>query len=1351
MSSPLEDFDFQKYINFNQSPDEFPHTPDRSQQAADHAMSGMNPTSLPPSPHFALPPTSPSQVPAEASLQKNKPIMHTPEPKREDSEEDLLSGIPYVPAADDAGLEEEAGEEHFTPEPGMGGNALHLPELASPIHFGSMFAVAGASLEQGLGVGSGRDDGVYSSVDPIEHTPEPAPSVTMEDHNDRESPSPSEDDHLGTQVEHLTIEDDDFVMIDAKDASKEARSKWAEKKIPIVVEKPVKEEPRDDALFRLPTPPPINALTMQQMQQMMAAQKAMIQGSHRKNDTTKASMFGPRKSVEGESSHRKRPSFVQIGDEHEHAKAAMADPDENDLSWMDEEDTGRDEEYENLVMLRDALQMRQDNGKLTQGENLELYNLKKRIESKDRVKRAVARALDEVEEDEDEESLFVPVAREEVVGNHIRDRPTQSTLQNGRDATLRQMLHESLNGGIGDLDDSGNPKPAKGKPRKKATGKRPANAREVRAQEDAKREQARAKTQKGKRAPVAKSGGKKAAAVPKPKGKAKAAKNGNATSRLNVTTRSGSLLRPANGFNRNSGQDPAGRIILEDLILNDPINDRINDPAFNVDPEVAMEGQQRKASQFQKLFANIPSGGNKNTVRDDKKKLQDASKSFGYAKVRAVNGKWLIKGMTSPLYHHQLLGAQWMVSRELSAEPPHGGLLADSMGLGKTVQTLACMVGNPPTASDLKRNIKATLIVVPAAVLDQWMDEIEFHTEPGLYKKVLRYKTSSQISAAIMQDMDIVVTTYNEVMRQFPYPDKKERLIIETIGYRKWWMQAMQQVGDLHTVNWYRIVLDEAHAIKNNATRTSLACQNLKSIYRWCLTGTPLLNRLEELFPYLRFLKAHYSIDLQTFQKYFCDPRSDDSQNRIATLLSYTMMRRTMKTTIMNRPIITLPKPHPVVLYINFSPEEQIIYRITENRFRSNINRYFEAGEVRRNYSVFMVQLLRLRQCTSHPFMLERTIKEAWTLEDVNELHDKFEKLGAHGAKPFYEQTKGEELGPLLPFGRGEYGRKFDMQKAFSGLSEAELHQRVNCGFCSDVPHEPMETDCGHLFCRECLETYMHGIAAGGDDEFTTCPSCNQLFTEAKPREIASDDDDDDANPGGSGGRKGKKNLLPRDSKGRDAMGFEPVVESLWLYKSDVEPDFSLAPSAKTTALKATLLKGFEEAPLDKVVIYVQFRLLARIIGRMCASEGWGFLYLSGDCSLEHRTKATKMFRDDPDIKILVSGLKCGGVGLNFPWANRCISLDLWWNHAVEQQAFGRIFRIGQSKETHMTRIVVKNSVDMRLLTMQMHKLQDLEKAIAEGDLSKGLSLVELAHLFGFLRKGADGEMVGVEADYDDG
>lgn len=109
--------------------------------------------------------------------------------------------------------------------------------------------------------------------------------------------------------------------------------------------------------------------------------------------------------------------------------------------------------------------------------------------------------------------------------------------------------------------------------------------------------------------------------------------------------------------------------------------------------------------------------------------------------------------------------------------------------------------------------------------------------------------------------------------------------------------------------------------------------------------------------------------------------------------------------------------------------------------------------------------------------MLERTIKEAWTLEDVDELNDKFQKLGVRGVKRFYDQTKvwveesaqakaeamarGENPEEqLMPFGKGDYAKdKFDMEKAFAGISEAELHLRVNCGFCGDVPEEPMETD----------------------------------------------------------------------------------------------------------------------------------------------------------------------------------------------------------------------------------------------------------------------------------------------------
>jgi hypothetical protein len=108
--------------------------------------------------------------------------------------------------------------------------------------------------------------------------------------------------------------------------------------------------------------------------------------------------------------------------------------------------------------------------------------------------------------------------------------------------------------------------------------------------------------------------------------------------------------------------------------------------------------------------------------------------------------------------------------------------------------------------------------------------------------------------------------------------------------------------------------------------------------------------------------------------------------------------------------------------------------------------------------------------------MLERTIKESWTAEDVAELKSKLHRLSAN-AKPFYEQCKvwveqsdaekeaararGENVtegGEVMPFGRSDYGHSFVIDKALSSLSEKELYSRVACSLCSDVPMQPTQT-----------------------------------------------------------------------------------------------------------------------------------------------------------------------------------------------------------------------------------------------------------------------------------------------------
>ncbi|TGO68172.1 hypothetical protein BOTNAR_0029g00400 [Botryotinia narcissicola] len=1194
------------------------------------------------------------------------------------------------------------------------------------------------------------------------------------------------------QAEVVAIEsgsDDDCVFI----MSRSARPGKPKISNPPPV---VKNEPASDSITNVSTPkiasvspdesvPPDNFYreSSPTEEEMIAAQASILGQTIRRTQSEEEVSAGPVR----DGRKRRRESMTYPEDQADVDNAMQVD--EDDYDWMhDQEDGGDDskEEFENLVKLRNALSKELDKGTLDFAERAELIRVNHTLAKLDRLKTANARGAEGEDEDEDEESLFVPEERYRRFHN-VADNGEGPSSRPGDsfediyddDAGLASMLQEEF-----DDDPSKKKKP---KRKRQAPAK---NAREFQAREQAKiLEKEKAKSQKQKQKAGSGSGkGGKTKAGRKGKGRGKEKEKRFKKGAVKVDRN----MKEARFMGQRGGQDDVGQLILDDLMNSDAIGDRLQDPIFNCAPEPELGGTRNKATQLQQLFANIPEGSSKTKGKSDKAKLLQASRSFGYAQVKAINGKWLVKGMKSTLYHHQLLGAQWMVSRELSTEPPHGGLLADSMGLGKTVQTLACMVGNPPTEEDRKRGVTATLIVVPSSVISQWLEEIRNHVHEKAFPKVMQYKASMNIPENVLKDLDIVVTSYTEVMKQFPFPDRKGREDIARYGYKKWWKNAHDQLGDLHKINWRRVVLDEAHAIKNNSARTSLACQNLKSVYRWCLTGTPLLNRLEELFPYLRFLKANYAMDWRTFQQYFCDPDADDCNNRITTLLSYAMMRRTMKTTILNRPIITLPKPHPVMQQLNFSREERIIYRITENRFRANLNVFLANGTAQRAYGVFFVQLLRLRQCTSHPFMLERTMRESWTTEDVERLRKELGKFKDTNVA-FYEQCKlwvteseeeraetiarGEKGAEAIPFGLSKFGESFKFDSALDSLNEEELYTRITCHLCSDVPNEPVITDCSHIFCQSCLDNHLHTQMhlSDGDDTFHVCPKCDIIFNYASPYKDLEIPDDDGMDSGHnqaqeseSSSRASKRRKPNNDnsrhthgikSKGLDALDFEPFTkDNTWVTRSDYDPKFPLIPSAKTTALKALLLKGFEEAPDDKVVIYVQFRTLARIIGRMCEAEGWGFLYLTGDASLEHRSKATKAFRNRDDIQILIAGLKCGGLGLNFPFANRCISLDLWWNHAVEQQAFGRIFRIGQNKETWMTRLVVANSVDMRLLGMQNWKLKACEKAIdnnglsgASGSAGGTLNLSQLARLFGFLKTDEDNNLLRIEPDYEDG
>ena len=116
----------------------------------------------------------------------------------------------------------------------------------------------------------------------------------------------------------------------------------------------------------------------------------------------------------------------------------------------------------------------------------------------------------------------------------------------------------------------------------------------------------------------------------------------------------------------------------------------------------------------------------------------------------------------------------------------------------------------------------------------------------------------------------------------------------------------------------------------------------------------------------------------------------------------------------------------------------------------------------------------------------------------------------------------------------------------------------------------------------------------------------------------------------------------------------------------------------------------------------------------MLQSSGHKFLYYYGDVSPGRKAKAVEDFKTDPEKNIMLVGLRAGSEGLNLTIANRVILIDPWWNKTTEQQAFGRVERIGQRKISHMVRILTTADIDQRIAKLQVDKSTKVDYALQD-------------------------------------
>jgi SNF2 family DNA or RNA helicase len=284
--------------------------------------------------------------------------------------------------------------------------------------------------------------------------------------------------------------------------------------------------------------------------------------------------------------------------------------------------------------------------------------------------------------------------------------------------------------------------------------------------------------------------------------------------------------------------------------------------------------------------------------------------------------------LQAELRDYQLEGYQWLARL---AHWGVGACLADDMGLGKTVQALALMLARAPNGP--------ALVIAPTSVCMNWISEAE------KFAPTLKVKLFGAGDRAAMLEgaeaFDLVIASYG-------------LLQLESAQFAK--------------VKWHTIVLDEAQAIKNNATKRSQAVMALQGDFRMVATGTPLENHLGELWNLFRFINPGLLGTSDQFNLRFAGP-IERAQDKRAEAGARSRLRRLIQPFILRRTkaqvLAELPPRTEIVLPVELSPEETALY---ESLRRDALEKLaaLEAPESQKSIQI-LAEMMRLRRACCNP------------------------------------------------------------------------------------------------------------------------------------------------------------------------------------------------------------------------------------------------------------------------------------------------------------------------------------------------------------------------------------------------
>ena len=284
--------------------------------------------------------------------------------------------------------------------------------------------------------------------------------------------------------------------------------------------------------------------------------------------------------------------------------------------------------------------------------------------------------------------------------------------------------------------------------------------------------------------------------------------------------------------------------------------------------------------------------------------------------------------LQADLRDYQLAGYQWLARL---AHWGVGACLADDMGLGKTLQALALILARAPNGP--------TLVVAPTSVCMNWISEAQ-RFAPTLNVKLFGSGDRADMLETL-QPFDVVVASYGLLQ---------------------------QEAAMFAGVRWHTIVLDEAQAIKNGATKRSQAVMALQGDFRMVASGTPLENHLGELWNLFRFINPGLLGTLDQFNLRFAGPIEKDQDKRAAAgarlrlrrLIAPFILRRT-KTQVLSE----LPSRTEIVLEVELSPQETALYESLRREALEKLA--MVEGPASKKAIQILAEIMKLRRACCNP------------------------------------------------------------------------------------------------------------------------------------------------------------------------------------------------------------------------------------------------------------------------------------------------------------------------------------------------------------------------------------------------